>query len=203
MPAAMNRVFEPLTRREVASLFADAPFPWWICGGWAIDGFLGHETRAHADIEVGVLRRDQCALYERLADFEVHLARSGTLTELSAAERRRGVHDPDHHGFWCRKRGEETWLLEILLEDSDGGDWVFRRDARIRRPIAEIFHREGEGLPYFAPEIQLLFKAKATRERDEHDFRATLPELTRSQRDWLAEALGLVHPGHAWLAYLA
>jgi hypothetical protein len=32
--------------------------PWWIAGGWALDLFLGYQTRGHGDLDVGVLRCD-------------------------------------------------------------------------------------------------------------------------------------------------
>src|SRR3954467_9865612 len=43
--------------------------PWWFAGGWAIDLFLGRITREHADIEIGVFRRDQAMLREHLSDW--------------------------------------------------------------------------------------------------------------------------------------
>ena len=42
-------------------------------------------------------------------------------------------------------------------------------------------------------------KARHLRPKDEADFAATLPLLEASERRWLADALALVHPGHAWL----
>jgi hypothetical protein len=32
--------------------------PWWVTGGWALDVFLWSTARAHADLDIGVLRRD-------------------------------------------------------------------------------------------------------------------------------------------------
>jgi hypothetical protein len=48
----------------------------------------------------------------------------------------------------------------------------------------------------------LLFKAKPGRPKDDDDFAAALPHLDVKRRDWLAEALALVHPGHRWLTEL-
>jgi len=31
---------------------------WCVAGGWAIDMFLGKQTRPHEDMEIVVLRRD-------------------------------------------------------------------------------------------------------------------------------------------------
>jgi hypothetical protein len=193
--------WEPLDVEEVSRLLAAAPFPWWISGGLAIDLFLGRETRSHEDLDVGVLRRDQCALYAILEDFEVHAARSGTLTELTAAERGRGLAAPDH-GLWCRRRGRESFDLELLLNEGRGEDWVFRRDPRVRRPLREIFARAPGGVPYLVPEVQLLFKAKTRRPKDEADFESARPALSPNQRAWLADALRVVHPDHPWTAHL-
>jgi len=35
----------------VAKLMADFPHPWYFCGGWAIDLFLGQPMRAHKDVD--------------------------------------------------------------------------------------------------------------------------------------------------------
>ena len=56
----------------------------------------------------------------------------------------------------------------------------------------------GRRLPYLAPEIVLLFKAKAPRAKDEADFAGVLPLLDARRKAWLDAALGLVHPDHPW-----
>ncbi len=198
----MGRRWQPLTISETAELLRDASFPWWICGGWSIDLFLGRQTREHADVEVGVLRRDQCAVFAALEHFEIHSARDGTLTELTASQRRTGLTKPNH-GFWCRPRGREPWALEILLNEGDDDDWIFRRDAAIRRSLEAVVCKTEDGVPYLAPEVQLLFKAKALRPRDQQDFESALPKLSAGARAWLADALQQVHPGHPWSLHLA
>jgi hypothetical protein len=57
-------------------------------------------------------------------------------------------------------------------------------------------------IPYLAPEIVLLFKAKAPTEKDEADLAVTLPMLTRHQIEWLQKALEIVHPKQQWTAQL-
>ena len=54
--------WQPWHPREVAAFFAELDAPWWIAGGWAIDLFLGRQTREHEDIDVQILRRDQHAV---------------------------------------------------------------------------------------------------------------------------------------------
>ena len=62
-----------------------------------------------------------------------------------------------------------------------------------------MIDRTDDGVPYLAPEVVLLFKAKAAREKDELDLGRALPLLEPARRAWLADALRLVHPGHAWI----
>ena len=85
----------------------------------------------------------------------------------------------------------------MFREPHDGDTWICRRDDRIRRPYAAVI-RAGTGIPYLAPEVALLFKAKGSRPKDEADFDSVLPMLTIDQRRWLDDALALVHPDHQW-----
>jgi hypothetical protein len=65
--------------------------------------------------------------------------------------------------------------------------------------MSEIVRVSSLGIPYLAPEIQLLYKAKGMRERDAADFDRTLPRLDIDQREWLLRAMLLVHPQHEWI----
>ena len=56
--------------------------------------------------------------------------------------------------------------------------------------------------PVLAPEVQLLYKSKSLRPRDEHDFANTLPLLNQERREWLAAALVLTRSDHPWLLLL-
>ena len=80
-------------------------------------------------------------------------------------------------------------------------EFVCRRDERIRMPLSQAVWTK-DGVPYLAPEIQLLFKAKAPRGKDRRDFDDCLPLLSVQQREFLRAALLLTLPGHEWLARL-
>lgn len=54
-----NHKWEPLSVEEVVDLMSGLQVPWWIAGGWAIDLFLGRQTRAHGDTDVLIRRDDQ------------------------------------------------------------------------------------------------------------------------------------------------
>ena len=57
-----------------------------------------------------------------------------------------------------------------------------------------------DGIPYLKPEICLLFKAKAVRDKDRADFETALPRMSLAQRMWLHAALERVHPDHDWIS---
>ena len=99
--------------------------------------------------------------------------------------------------------GDASFIPDLeAWEPWDGEDWAFRRDPRIRRPLAEAIEFSPEAIPYLAPEIVLLFKAKAPTDKNEADLALTLPLLTWSQIEWLRNALEIVHPKHDWTARL-
>jgi hypothetical protein len=149
---------------------------------------------------VAILRRDQAAVRRHLDGWELHVA-LGPGEGLEPWARGRGI-DAPLHAVWCRRRATDPWAFELLLNDSDGDRWLFRRDHSIARPVSDIGARTDSGTAYLRPAIVLLYKAKNARVRDEEDLRAVIPTLTESERAWLAEAISTVHPGHAWLRLL-
>ncbi len=196
--------FGPWQPEEVASFFSALTVPWWIAGGWAIDLFIGEQTRDHEDIDVQILRRDQQSVRTIFGAWDVQGADPG---EVPAAwpfcEWELGGLLSQHvHDVWCRPNKASPWVLQLMIADTADDAWLFRRDARIRRRLATIGHRTNDDIPYLAPEIQLLYKAKAPRPKDEADFARTLPSLDGESRQWLPQSLVLVHPGHCWLAEL-
>ncbi|MBO9666232.1 MAG: hypothetical protein J7501_05410 [Bdellovibrio sp.] len=57
----MNEVekWQALSVNEVQELFKDSQKDFWISGGWAIDIFLGEQTRPHDDLDISISRADQ------------------------------------------------------------------------------------------------------------------------------------------------
>jgi hypothetical protein len=192
--------FEPI--EAVARVMAGFPHPWFVSGGWAIDLFVGQVTRAHEDLEVGMFRRDQKALRDHLVGWEmgkvVYGPEGGAWVpwpdddwiELPLFQVR--AHCPDH----------VPAEFEFFMNDASDEEWLCRRNPVITRPIREISRRSSRGIPSLVPEIQLLFKAKYHREKDEHDFRNAVELFTPAQREWLKQGLEIIHPGDSWLAAL-
>jgi hypothetical protein len=192
--------WEPASAAEVAQIFNRGPARWWIAGGYAIELAAGRPVREHSDIDVLLLRSDQLVVQHVLTGWQWHAADPpGTLRPWRPGERLPvGVHD-----IWCRPGAEQPWRIQVMLDESCAGDWVSRRDQRIRRPIASIGSVTADGIPYLAPEIQLFYKARNPRPKDEIDFAVTLPMLIPVQRQWLGDALGLAYGlDHPWRAHL-
>ena len=189
---------------EVTKFFSALTVPWWIAGGWAIDLFLGEQTREHEDIDVQILRRDQREVRAIFRGWDMQ----GADPEKLPAEwpfrewKLDQMLSPNVHDVWCRPNKDAPWAIQLMVVDTINDEWLFRRDARIRRPLSSIGHRTNDGIPYLRPELQLFFKAKGLRPKDEADFARTLPFLDEESRGWLAQSLTLVHPRHPWLAEL-
>ena len=188
---------------QVAELLAGVEAPWFVAAGWAIDLFLGEESREHEDLEIAVPRERFPEIAERLAGFELFVPDSD-LTDPGLVWP--FAHAPQeldrNHQTWVREPATGRWLLDVFREPSDGDTWIYRRDDRIRLPYSDVIERTDDGIPYARPEIVLLFKAKRVRPKDEADLAAVLPSLEPTRRRWLAEALDLVHPEHPWLERL-
>jgi hypothetical protein len=187
----------PLSPQEVADLFVGYDGVWWIAGGWAVDLFLEERTRSHDDIDVAVLRADQGAVQRRLADWELWLPTDPHSRSWKTPQ----PLPPGVNSVWCRRSSGDGWGMELLLMDSDHAEWVYRRKPSIRRPLHSIGRHDPTGLPYLAPEVQLLFKAKyRSAAKNEADFSRVLPRLGQAALEWLAQALLEEFPdGHEWL----
>lgn len=183
---------------KVAALMRGFPACWFVAGGWAIDLYLGRVTRAHADIEVGVFRADQEALHDHLEGWALRKVVGG---EMRPWRRGEFLEQPVHE-IHCFKDSAEPPQLEVLLNEGEGRDWVFRRDARIRRALDKCLLDAGAGVKYLCPEAVLLYKSKDPREKDESDFAAALARLGAERRAWLRHAIATCGPRHHWLKSL-
>lgn len=185
----------PLTPSAVGVELTGWAGPWWIAGGYALELAVGRSWRAHGDVDVLVLRPSAGELHEALAGWELWAADPpGLLRPWPAGEPL-----PDHvHDVWCRRPSSPAWELQLMVDEVAGVEWTSRRDGRVRAPVTAIGLRSAGGLPYLRPEIQLFYKAKGRRPKDETDFAAVLPVLDDDARAWLDRALRLTQPEHPW-----
>jgi hypothetical protein len=187
--------WEPLAVDAVQQLFASCGVRWWVSGGRALELHVGRSWRDHEDTDVGMLRNDVSALPDVLVGWEIWVAAGGRLRpwyqEALAKE---------ENNLWCRPQPEQPWALDLSINEGDTDGWVFRRDPGLRVPWLRAVLCTHGGLPYLAPEIQLLFKSREPRDKDDDDARQVIPVLDPARRQWLARRLD---PEHAWQPMLA
>jgi hypothetical protein len=218
MPPTMNK--DPKVLLEVAEALSRLSAPWFVAGGWAIDLFLGRVTRPHRDIDIAVLRRDQEAAREALARFPLRkviphpegLMNRGRIAPWAAGEQLElPIHQINVYRADTREladadaRGVDpahSWWFQVMLAESERGDWVYRRNPAVRRPLAAMGLDPLWGLPYLAPEIVVLYKSKHMLPQDREDFRNALAALGAPARAWLRGAVAASNPYHDWLALL-
>ena len=201
---------EPVAR--LAEVMSSYPRPWGLCGGWAIDAWLGRISRDHGDVDLSVFDTDHQQLFDHLAGWQL-IAHNSVVDDGSTGlwdGRRLPV--PSHiHARSPADAGPlpddgvcepaKGWWLDIQIDGCEGDEWVLRSDPRVSLPLSEAIHPSPWGVPATSPEALLFFKARDLRRRDKLDFLALLPHLTDEQRHWVRDALSRV--GHPWLTQLS
>jgi hypothetical protein len=193
--------WQPWTPNEVYKRFAGIDAPWCVVGGWAIDLWLGEQTRPHDDIEISILREDLAQFRAALPDCEFFAAGSGKVTRLGPAEPATEIHQ-----VWCLEKETKKWRLDIMIEPGSRqtgafGTWHFKHDPSICKARNETVLRDWNGVPFMCPEVVLLFKAKNIRAKDQFDFESVLSTF-HTQQYWLAEAIEKVYPRNPWIEKL-
>ena len=189
---------------EVAETLGGLRAPFYFAGGWAIDLHLRRVTREHHDIDALVMRRDHLLLHKALQQFSLKKIiphpdgmppNRGTIVEWPPGDK---LELPVHQ-INAYRTGESEPAFQVMLAESRGSDWIFRRNRDVSMPLSRMGFHPLWGLPYLAPEIVLLFKAKHLEARDQIDFDQALPALSADARRWLRDAIEKTHPGHEWL----
>jgi hypothetical protein len=196
MPASELGPWEPLGLDSVVATFASAPFRWWVSGGHALDLHLGRTWRDHEDTDVGIVRSDLRALYAFLP-WELHVAAAGELLLWGGEPLEVARHQ---NNVWCRLRADGPWVLDVTISEGSDDSWIYRRDPTIHVPWGMAVLRTAEGIPYLAPELQLLYKSKGMRPKDDVDAAEVIPSLDARQRGLLSRLLPSKHPWQRRLA---
>ncbi|KOV83255.1 hypothetical protein [Nocardia sp. NRRL S-836] len=183
---------------EAALRLAGVRTPWYVAAGWALDLFRGAQSRPHGDLEIAVPAAGFPEVRALFPDHVFDVASSGRVWFAAGDETLASTHQT-----WLRDPVTDRYLCDVFREPHDGGTWICRRDETLRLPYDVIIERTPDGIPYLVPELVLLFKAKATRPKDEQDFAGVLPLLGARRRAVLAGRLERLHPGHPWLDLLA
>ncbi|HEV3467983.1 MAG TPA: hypothetical protein VG148_01570 [Pyrinomonadaceae bacterium] len=184
---------------KVAALLGDLRCPWYVCGGWAIDLFLGRATRAHKDVDIAVARRDQFEARDYLLrrSWKLEKAFEGELIPWAEGERL-GL---PVHAVWCRNDEHDPGFIELLLNEIDERRFRFRRDQSVTLPRERMSFETASGLRVLAPEIVLLYQSSRPEEYAA-DFRNAAGSLPEESRAWLRDALEKLSPRHPWAGAL-
>lgn len=198
--------------------------PWFVCGGWAVDAWLGQVTRQHGDFDITVFHEDQRALFEHLSGWNL-IAHDpnvpgattefwdGRTLDLPAHIHARpgGARNRELVEAWVRTPGSQSrdgQDLEIILNKREADVWVMDEERLVSLPVARSF-RPALGVPVAVPEALMFFKATAyrgvpgyPRAHDEADYRSLVPILSAEGLAWLREAITLVDSAHTWLSTL-
>lgn len=202
-------VWEPWQPPHLAALLRGVTAPWYVAAGWALDLFRGEQTREHEDLEIGLPATAEAfgQVRRALCGYDIEVAGGpppGRLWPLDSPAFRlmhqTWVSELRHPGTGGQP--QRIYRLDIFREPQRDGQWVCRRDQSITLPYDQIIRHDRDSIPYLAPHIVLLFKAKAARAKDQADLTGTLPLLAPEERCWLATTISRVHPGHKWLAQL-
>ena len=176
---------------EACRLMGSFDGRWWVGGGLALELFVGRSWRDHDDTDIGILRDDVTLVREVLDDWDIHVASRGILRSWHG-EPLLGARDENN--LWCRPSAAEPWALDLTLNAGDDECWISRREPSWRVPWSTAVLSTHSGVPYLSPDLQLAFKSKNPRPKDDADAREVVPELTAAMREVLRQRLPGEHP---------
>ncbi len=198
-------------------------FEYAVCGGRAVDMFIGRNTRAHGDIDILAYwsERDKIIAYMLSLGFSVYeMLGGGKVHRITDTAKQMRI----KRNIFCAKDGCELFKLypeggedvfrleffhgnqvkadfiEILFNDRTETDFLYARDKSVSLPLERAFLSR-DGLPYLAPELCLLYKSTDTeREGYQADFDLAYPLMSEESRAFLQAALRKLYPdGHKWI----
>ncbi|MEM7003758.1 MAG: amino acid transporter [Pseudomonadota bacterium] len=199
-PAAHQLPWQPMNVQDVVDNLRGAPFWWCIAGGIALELATQTRIRAHSDIDVLMLHQDHRALRQHLADWDCWAADPpGTLVPWPCDS----TLPPQVHDIWCRRSPTAPWCLQVMLDTGEAEQWRSRRNAKLQMPLSDLTRYTTAGAPFLAPHVQLFYKAKAIRAKDQLDFESLLQSNCKVDWAWLAAAIERTYdPDHPWLRAL-
>ena len=115
-----SRKWSPLSVDEATSLLEDAPFRWWISGGHALELYMGERWRTHDDLDIGICRQDAGEVHAWLQGWEGCVSALGELSKWDGRELQAGRHE---NNIWIRRTSEETWALDLTINEGDEQEW--------------------------------------------------------------------------------
>lgn len=167
-------------------LFKNCGFPYYVCGGFALELFVGKTMRPHSDLDISVFhenKRDVVVLLQRDGwDVYKRVFEPGSMGGITPIADANDSKMDEIRVIWAIKPGShlvpkaregETDIfdfeilshaqtdhnfVEIVLDHRDGDEFVCGKDKNITRKLDKaILHKDG--VPYMAPEVVLFLKS--------------------------------------------
>lgn len=163
---------------ELTTLMASINVPWAVCGGDAIDLFMGRQTRFHKDIDVAALWDDREKIIQGFLDahWRVFEPDGGLLREICSLGEDLRTED----NLWCirpetvsytivrhhdnyyeistdRENQDILDYVEVLFNRVMNGQFLYKRNPSIC--LDNYLYHSESGIPYLAPEMVLLYKS--------------------------------------------
>ena len=183
--------WHPFTLDELVEQLAAVDVEWWISGGHALELAFGRSWRAHDDVDISTPRRNFAAFAAAVPGWEFHVAAGGVLTPWTGEPLRVDDHQ---NNVWVRTEPGGPWRADITIADGDADEWIFRRDPTVRRPWSEVVRTSSSRMRYLAPHVQMLYKSRGLRPKDDLDAQVVIPLLDATDRAWLLAHLPADHP---------
>jgi hypothetical protein len=166
--------------KEVTNLMNSIVDEWAICGGDAIDLFVGKDTRLHKDIDIVVFWKDRKILIESFFynGWRVFEPNRGMLREILSIQDDLCIED----NLWCikcdtnsynienvydnfyrvttkRKSQDVLDFVELLFNKKEDDLFLYKRNTNLNLNLYNAIHYIKENIPYLAPEMVLLYKS--------------------------------------------
>ncbi|MDJ1483147.1 hypothetical protein QNI16_21800 [Cytophagaceae bacterium YF14B1] len=186
--------WQPLSVYYIQSLLGK--LDWILAGGIALEQFLGYTYRPHGDIDILIKREDQYLLKNYISSDRIFVADGqGHLLPYQADT----YYTHPIQDIWILDETHTSWCLQIMLIDVKNSYWVYKRNNRVQLPYTDIFF-EKDRLKILKPEIQLLYKSKTIRDKDQLDFEKVFPQLAPTAKQYLQNSLTICYgDNHPWL----
>lgn len=151
---------------------------WAVCGGDAIDLFVGKQTRPHKDIDIAAFWEDREKIITTFLQlgWRIFEPDHGLMREICSLDEDLRTED----NLWCIRPESSGYLIthhhdnffeittnrahqdvldyiEILFNREKNGEFLYKRNPSIR--LSPYLYHSAEEIPFLAPEMVLLYKS--------------------------------------------
>lgn len=177
---------------EVTKLMGNMVDEWAVCGGDAIDLFVGKTTRLHKDMDIAVFWNDREQIIDSFLNtgWRIFEPDNGLLREILSIQDDLCTED----NLWCIKANSNSYeirniydnfyeitterkhqdimdFIELLLNRKEDDLFLYKRNPSIN--LSNAIHYTKENIPYLAPKMVLLYKSifvKFTKSTQKNDI---------------------------------